>query len=180
MRGRKAFLKEPVPVTIILERSQKEGLEAEGKELSSFFRECAEEHFKQMQSPYEQLLFEQEADKSEIEEINLRMHVREEKLKELLEKKEKELTEHKEKNEIIRIREEYFEKNCRKLIKFQQICDVDFYQKAKMVCKFESKEEMFEFFENSYKAINDDGKTYANQKIRTFLRLDTEKLQHII
>lgn len=180
MRGRKAFLKNPVPVTIILERSQVEALKAEGKELSSFFRDCAEEHFKQMQSPYEQLLYELEADKREIEEINLRMLAKEKKKKELEEEKEKEIAEQMEKNELLRIREEYFEKNCRKLIRNGGLCEVDFYQNAKRVCGFESTEEMLEFFEKSYKAINDNGKNHSDEKIRTFLRLGTAKLKTMI
>jgi hypothetical protein len=175
-RGNKPKLIGGRQTTVNLEARHYEYLEKHGLEKSDFYRRYIDSCIANESSEIDQLKLEITEDEVRIQyELNA-LQQKKLRLQELL---DKELLKENEKQKAIELatrRDEIFESKYKVLIRYKEICEIDYYKNAKRDLDFENIFDTANWLLMKYSEININGKSYSESKIKNFLRYDEKNL----
>jgi hypothetical protein len=172
--GRPLEMEDRVTFSISVPMKQKLLIKELGFNLSEFYREAGDLKLQTLLAPEDQLQKEIEEKQKLIDDTLTIMSELQSRLKGVQEFKRAQDEAKQQQEVLISQRIELFNNKYRKLIYSNSICQNDFYRNIKKDMKFDDATEARDWLYGMYKIPQDGCKAYTEDRIRTFLRMDSD------
>ena len=173
-RGRPKQIDDRITLSVSISKRQYNFITGIGVNISEFVRESVDLKIESLMSPEDQLEKEIEEKQRLIEENQIILAELRNRQSKVHEAKKLQIEQTIQENEFISQRIELFNNEFSRVIHGNAMCPIDFYSNVKKILKFEDMQEAKDWLLLKYKEPKDGCKKYSEERIKTFLRYDSD------